>query len=103
MNQFPSKYVFNVLENLAPALKFKVPTGDTEVTAIEELRLLGEARDDFGLEAVGIGLQLAGEQPHHIALQTDGAATNRLDVAHVIRMEELDVEVGQVVSYFLGG
>ncbi|MGB1743465.1 MAG: hypothetical protein ACPHL9_01185 [Limisphaerales bacterium] len=101
VNQFPSKYVFNVLENLAPALKFKAPTGDTEVTAIEELRLLGEARDDFGLEAVGIGFQLAGEQPHHIALQTDGAATNRLDVAHVIRMEELDVEVGQVVSYFL--
>ena len=98
VNQFPSKYVFNVLENLAPALKFKSPTGDTEVTAIEELRLQGEARDDFGLEAVGIGFQLAGEQPHHIALQTDGAATNRLDVAHVIRLEDLDVEVGQVVS-----
>ena len=101
VNQFPSKYVFNVLQNLAPALKFKTPTGDTEVTAIEELRLQGEARDDFGLEAVGIGFQLAGEQPHHIALETDGAVTNRLDVAHVIRMEELDVEVGQVVSYFL--
>jgi hypothetical protein len=101
VNRFPSKYVFNVMENLAPALKFKAPTGDTEVTAIEELRLQGEARDDYGLEAVGIGFQLAGEQPHHIALQTDGTSTNKLDVAHVIRMEELEVEEGQVISYFL--
>ena len=101
VNQFPSQYVFNVMENLPPALKFKAPAGDTEVTAIEEMRLQGEARDDYGLEAVGIGYQLAGEQPQHIALQSDGLATNKLDLAHIIRMEELDVEEGQVVSYFL--
>jgi len=101
VNQFPSQYVFNVMENLPPALKFKAPAGDTEVTAIEEMRLQGEARDDYGLEAVGVGYQLAGEQPQHIALQSDGLATNKLDLAHIIRMEELDVEEGQVVSYFL--
>ena len=101
MNQFPSQYVFNVMENLPPALKFKAPAGDTEVTAIEEMRLQGEARDDYGIEALGIGYQLAGEQPKHIATQYDGLATNKLDVSYIIRMEELDVEEGQVVSYFL--
>ena len=100
-NQFPSQYVFSVLENLPPALKFKAPAGDTEVTSIEEMRLQGEARDDYGLEAIGIGYQLAGEEAQHIALQTNGMVTNKLDVAHIIRMEELDVEEGQVVSYFL--
>ncbi|MAD22562.1 MAG: hypothetical protein CMO44_00120 [Verrucomicrobiales bacterium] len=101
MNQFPSQYVFNVMENLPPSLKFKTPAGDTEVTAIEEMRLQGEARDDYGLEAVGVGYQLAGETPKHISLESDGLTTNKLDLAHIIRMEELDVEEGQVVSYFL--
>ena len=71
------------------------------MTAIEEMRLQGEARDDYGIEALGIGYQLAGEQPKHIATQYDGLATNKLDVSYIIRMEELDVEEGQVVSYFL--
>jgi hypothetical protein len=100
-NRFPSLYVFNVLENAAPALKFNAPAGDTEVSAIEEMRLQGVARDDFGLVDVGIGYQLAGEEPRYISLAAAGLATNKLDVAHVLRMEDLGVEVGQVVSYFL--
>ncbi|GIT12859.1 MAG: hypothetical protein CM1200mP34_2650 [Verrucomicrobiales bacterium] len=48
-----------------------------------------------------IGYQLAGEEPQYISLGADGLATNRLDVAHVLRMEDPGVEVGQVVSYFL--
>ena len=61
VNRFPSRYVFNVLENAAPALKFEAPAGDTEVSAIEEMRLQGVARDDFGLADAGFGYQLAGE------------------------------------------
>jgi len=101
VNRFPSRYVFNILENAAPALKFEAPAGDTEVSAIEEMRLQGVARDDFGLADAGFGYQLAGEEPQYISLREAGLATNKLDVAHVLRMEELGVEVGQVVSYFL--
>ena len=100
-NRFPSLYVFNVLENAAPALKFEAPAGDTEVSAIEEMRLQGVARDDFGLADAGIGYQLAGEEPQYVSLAADGLSTNKLAVAHVLRMEDLGVEVGQVVSYFL--
>ena len=101
VNEFPARYVFTVLENAAPALKFEAPAGDTEVSSIEEMRLQGVARDDFGLADAGVGYQLAGEEPHYISLGADGLATNKLAVAHVLRMEDLGVEVGQVVSYFL--
>jgi hypothetical protein len=101
VNRFPSRYVFNVLENAAPVLKFEAPAGDTEVSAIEEMRLQGEARDDFGLADAGFGYQLAGEEPQYVSLSDAGLATNKLAVAHVLRMEDLGVEVGQVVSYFL--
>ncbi|MEE2947516.1 MAG: hypothetical protein VX392_04290 [Verrucomicrobiota bacterium] len=100
-NRSPARYVFTVLENAAPALKFEAPAGDTEVSSIEEMRLQGVARDDFGLVDAGIGYQLAGEEPQYISLGSDGLVTNKLAVAHVIRMEDLGVEVGQVVSYFL--
>ena len=100
-NRFPSLYVFNVLENAAPALKFEAPTGDTEVSAIEEMRLQGVVRDDFGLADAGIGYQLAGEEPQYLSLAAADLSTNKLAVAHVLRMEDLGVEVGQVVSYFL--
>ena len=101
VNRFPSRYVFNVLENAVPALKFEAPAGDTEVSAIEEMRLQGVARDDFGLSDAGFGYQLAGEEPQYVSLTDAGLATNKLAVAHVLRMEDLGVEVGQVVSYFL--
>ena len=101
VNRFPSRYVFNVLENAVPALKFEAPAGDTEVSAIEEMRLQGVARDDFGLADAGFGYQLAGEEPQYVSLTDAGLATNKLAVAHVLRMEDLGVEVGQVVSYFL--
>jgi hypothetical protein len=101
VNRFPSRYVFNVLENAAPVLKFEAPAGDTEVSAIEEMRLQGEARDDFGLADAGFGYQLAGEEPQYVSLSDAGLSTNKLAVAHVLRMEDLGVEVGQVVSYFL--
>ncbi|MBC8243690.1 MAG: hypothetical protein H8E20_04795 [Verrucomicrobia bacterium] len=101
INEFPARYVFTVLENAAPALKFEAPAGDTEVSSIEEMRLQGVARDDFGLADAGVGYQLAGEEPHYISLGAGGLATNKLAVAHVLRMEDLGVEVGQVVSYFL--
>lgn len=100
-NRFPSLYVFNVLENAAPALKFEAPAGDTEVSAIEEMRLQGVVRDDFGLVDAGIGYQLAGEEPQYLSLAAADLSTNKLAVAHVLRMEDLGVEVGQVVSYFL--
>ena len=100
-NSFPSLYVFNVLENAAPALKFEAPAGDIDVSAIEEMRLQGVVRDDFGLADAGIGYQLAGEEPQYVSLAADGLSTNKLAVAHVLRMEDLGVEVGQVVSYFL--
>ena len=101
VNRFPSRYVFNVLENAVPALKFEAPAGDTEVSAIEEMRLQGVARDDFGLADAGFGYQLAGEEPQYVSLTDAGLATNKLAVAHVLRMEDLGVEVGHVVSYFL--
>ena len=59
------------------------------------------ARDDFGLADAGFGYQLAGEEPQYVSLTDAGLATNKLAVAHVLRMEDLGVEVGQVVSYFL--
>ena len=90
-----------MLENAAPALKFDAPAGDIEVSAIEEMRLQGVVRDDFGLADAGIGYQLAGEEPQYVSLADDGLSTNKLAVAHVLRMEDLGVEVGQVVSYFL--
>ncbi len=101
VNEFPARYVFNVLENAAPVLKFEAPAGDTEVSAIEEMRLQGVVRDDFGLADAGIGYQLAGEEPQYVSLAAASLATNKLAVAHVLRMEDLGVEVGQVVSYFL--
>ncbi len=100
-NRSPARYVFSVLENAAPALKLELPAGDTEVSSIEEMLLQGVARDDFGLIDAGIGYQLAGEEPKYLSLGKDGLATNKLAVAHVLRMEDLGVEEGQVVSYFL--
>jgi hypothetical protein len=99
-NKVPAEFVFQVLPNKPPEVKITFPRGDQRVSALEEMQLQGEARDEFGLLKYGIGFSVAGQEPQFVELGQAAAANEQRQFTNQISMEKLGVEVDQLVSYF---
>lgn len=101
-NKFPTDFVFAAVTNAQPKFKFLAPKGDPRVSPLEELQFLAEAEDDFGLQGFGIGYSVGGEPPTILALHQSG--TNYIGLqkfGHVLPLEALKLEPGELVSYYL--
>ncbi len=98
-NKSPAEFVINVLPNKPPDLKLAFPAHDIEVSPLEETDLKATAWDDFGLERFGLTFSMAGGEPTEVVLGERAAAKERHELAHVIRMEELQAEPDQLLSY----
>jgi hypothetical protein len=100
-NKFPTDFSLRALPDEAPELKLAFPRGDQRVSALQELQLQAEASDDFGLLHYGIGFGVAGQDPQFIELGQSARGNEKRTFEHVISLEKLGVDVGQVVSYFV--
>ncbi|MGH7137825.1 MAG: hypothetical protein ACREHD_18910, partial [Pirellulales bacterium] len=54
---------------------------------------------DFGLHRVGLTYALAGSEPVEVVLGENAAAKERHELAHLIRLEDLQAEPDQLLSY----
>ncbi|MGH7192515.1 MAG: hypothetical protein ACREJM_03160, partial [Candidatus Saccharimonadales bacterium] len=98
-NKSPAEFVINVLPNKPPDLKLAFPGHDVEVSPLEETDLKATAWDDFWLERFGLTFSMAGGQPTEVVLGEQAAAKERHELAHVIRMEALQAQPDQLLSY----
>jgi hypothetical protein len=100
-NKTPSLIVLRVLTNQPPNLKFKFPAGDQRFSALEEVALEGETWDDFGLKAHGIGYQVSGQEQVDLQLGDEAPAKKKINLAHLLLLEDLSMEPGDLISYYL--
>lgn len=100
-NKVPAQFVFDVLKNRTPELKFAFPRGDQRVSPLQEISFQAEAWDDFGLRAYGLTYTLAGAEPKTITLGDAAAANEKRAFNHLLRMEELSAQPDQFLSYFV--
>jgi hypothetical protein len=105
-NELPAEFVVNVKQNRPPTLKIAKPGHDVRVSPIEELGLMAELSDDFGLLRYGMSYSLGGGEPTEIVLSdSDGedepAIEKRNQFEHLIDFEALDAEPDQLVSYYV--
>ncbi|MGE3345566.1 MAG: DUF4175 family protein, partial [Vicinamibacterales bacterium] len=92
-------YTIDALEDLAPTVKFVKPGRDTAATAVEEVFLEATAQDDYGVSALDLVYSVNGGEEKTVRMY--GAATrNEVSAGHTIYLEELDVKVGDSVSYY---
>ncbi len=101
VNKLPAEIVIKVSTNQPPALKLTFPGGDQRFSALEEVTFEGETWDDFGLKAHGFGFQVSGEEPVDIQLGAEAPAKKKVDISHLLTLEDLTLEPGGLVSYYL--
>lgn len=99
-NKLLSEFTLEALPNKEPELKIVFPRGDQRVSAIEEVSLNAEAKDDFGLGSYGLAFSLGGDEPKYIKLGEKGNANEKKPLAHLLKVEELAAKQDQLISYF---
>lgn len=93
--------VIQVVPNQPPTLKLAFPGRDLEVSPLEELDVKATAWDDFGLQRVGIHFAIAGQPPTDVVLSEKGAPRQRHELVNTIRLEDLQAQPDQLLSYHL--
>src|SRR5690606_3035952 len=91
----------DVIEDMAPTVKFIKPGRDSAATGVEAVFLEARAEDDYGTKALDLVDPVNGGGEKTVGMFS-GGATPRNDVSagHTVYMEELDVKVGDSVSYY---
>jgi hypothetical protein len=100
-NKLPAEIFIRVSTNQPPSLKFAFPSGDQRFSALEEVSFEGETWDDFGLKGYGLGYQISGEEPIDIQLGDEAPAKKKINLSHLLALEELALEPGGLISYYL--
>ena len=99
-NKLLAEFSLEALPNKTPDLKIVFPRGDQRVSALEEVSLNAEARDDFGLGAYGLAFSMGGDDPKYIKLGEKGGANEKKTLAHLLKVEELGAKKDELISYF---
>jgi hypothetical protein len=100
-NKLPATFVFQALPNRAPDLKLTSPRGDQHVSALEEIAFTGEAWDDFGLKAYGIGYMVGGQDARELQLGAESQAGEKRTLSHLLALEELRLQPHELIAYYL--
>jgi hypothetical protein len=98
-NVKPAQFTINVLPNQPVVLKPVFPARDLEVSALEEVDVKATAWDDFGLKRYGLSYSLSGQPPIDVVLGENAAPRQKHDLSHVIRLEELNAQPDDLLSY----
>ncbi len=98
-NKMPPEFVVNALPNKPPDLKLAKPARDVQVSPIEELQLGANAWDDYGLARVGVSFEIPGSKSQDVVLAQGVDGQERVDVGHLVYLEELQAEPDQLLAY----
>ncbi|MBM3876370.1 MAG: hypothetical protein FJ386_06585 [Verrucomicrobia bacterium] len=100
-NKVPAHFVFEALKNRQPELKLTAPRGDQRVSAIEEITFSGEAWDDFGLRAYGLGFMIGGGDAQFMQLGDDARPGEKRPFSHVLPLEPMRLAPDELIAYFI--
>ena len=93
-------YRIDVLADQGPSISFSKPGRDTEVSSIEEVFIEARADDDIGVAEVLWIASVNGGPPDTVRIHgSTGAPMAEVTASHVVFMEELELETGDLVAY----
>ncbi|MEO6244851.1 MAG: hypothetical protein ABIQ12_05400, partial [Opitutaceae bacterium] len=99
-NKVAAPFVIDVQPNRAPEIKLASPRGDIRPSALEEVVFEGTVWDDFSTGAFGLAYSVAGAEPKYIELGRDGAAKEKRNFSHLMKLEELGAKPDELISWF---
>ena len=98
-NKVSAQFVMEALANRRPEIKIASPRGDQKASPIEEVTFQAENSDDFGLLGYGVAYQTPGSPEQRIGVVTNTALNEKRTLAHLLRLEEMKLEAGSLVSW----
>ena len=99
-NPGDTEYFIRVLEDRPPDVHITRPAGDRGVTRLEEEDIEAQADDDYGIERLELVYAVRGGTEQVIALPVPRRATS-VSARHTLYFEDLDVQPGDFVSYYV--
>ena len=101
--EHPLEYLVRSTPDLPPEISVNMPGRDLKVMALEEVSIGVTARDDFGMTNLALNYNIAGAFEQNVNLLNTGSdeAPRSIDSKMVLYLEDLHVEPGDFIAYFL--
>lgn len=100
-NQTPIEYTITAIPDEPPEVAIKEPGRDIKATKLEEVKVLAEAVDDYGVENMTLMYSVGSGEPQELEAETVEVKEKKIiSGAYVFYLEELDVEPGEIISYY---
>ena len=100
-NQTPIEYTITAIPDEPPEVVIKEPGRDIKATKLEEVRILAEVTDDYGIEEMMLMYRIGSGEAQELPMETvEVKAEKIISGAYVFYLEELDVEPGELISYY---
>lgn len=96
------EYQIEALDDAPPTIVIERPGRDMKVTAIQEVFTEARAEDDYGIGRVELHYSVNGGPEQKVTLyQARGAPPRSITGSHTFFLEELNLEPGDVISYYV--
>ncbi|MBI3649732.1 MAG: hypothetical protein HY231_01650 [Acidobacteria bacterium] len=96
-----NEYDITLLADAPPTVVIEKPGRDVKVTNIQEVFTQAKAEDDFGVAALEFFYTVNGGEEQRVALQdVQRDAPKTLSGAHTFFLEEMNLQVGDFISYY---
>ncbi len=95
-----TEYFIRLMDDRPPEVRILKPSGDQQITSLEEVAIEARADDDYGVGAFDLVYAVAG-QPERVTPFTKVSGTNVAKVGgHLLSAEELKVQPGDVITVY---
>jgi len=96
------EYQIEALDDAPPTIAIEKPGRDMKVTAIQEVFTEARAEDDYGVGSVELHYSVNGGPEQKVTLyRAHGAPARSVTGSHTFFLEELNLEPGDVISYYV--
>ena len=100
-NQTPIEYSIRAIPDNPPEVVIREPGRDVKATKLEEVQVIVESTDDYKVEEMALRYALGSGEAQELPMATvDVGARNAISGSYNFYLEELNVEPGDVISYY---
>ena len=99
-NAGDTEYFIRMLQDRPPDVRILAPAADRSVTKLEEVEIEAQAEDDYGIASLDLVYAVRGGSETVVPLGAGRHATS-VTGRHMLYLEDLGVEPGDFVSYYV--
>ena len=95
-----TEYFIRVMDDRPPEVRILRPSGDQQITPLEEVAIEARADDDYGIGSFDLVYAVAGQPEHTTPFnKVSGTAVAKIG-GHLLPVEDLHVQAGDVITYY---